>query len=58
MWWQKALERCSGVMLVPLGSIYVYTTLLVILCGCSLTFLIIIRDPLCRLMPCEQPPSI
>lgn len=42
-----------GVMLAPMSRSYLLSTMLVILCGVSLTFLIGIRDPLCNLLPCE-----
>eukprot|EP00435_Cladocopium_sp_Y103_P059448 s104_g21.t1 len=42
-----------GVMLAPMSRTYFLSTILVILCGVSLTFLIGIRDPLCNLLPCE-----
>ena len=43
----------AGVMLPPMSRAYYMSMLLIILCTSSMTFLIGIREPLCKLLPCE-----
>lgn len=43
-----------GVLQQPMSRVYLMSTLLTIACATSLTFLIMIRDLLCHIMPCEQ----